>query len=458
MSNTLWSPRITAKEGPIYRAIADALEHDLNSGILRDGARLPTHRELARKLGVTPLTVTRGYQEAARRGLIDSAVGRGTFVRATDPASPRHERSESAFVDLSQNIVAGTEGLTLDPQMLRHLQAVVQAGEYQATEGMLRHRVAAAAWIKRSGFEARAEQIVITPGAQQAIVAVLASCCQPGDKVLAEEWSYPRLGAIAGLLRIELQPVATDDDGLVPQALEKALRRTSPKALYIIPNFQNPTGSVMPPKRRQEIAAIAQKHSLPIIEDDVYGFLLASPIVPVASFAPELTTFLTSTSKSVTPSLRLGFAALPDSMVDRVTAAFGAMTAFTSSAAAEIFTQLLESGAVSRVVDAKRMIIATNRRAAERGLGSLSVAAHPMSPHLWLTLPRGMEAHEIADRARLRGIAVAPASSFAVSRSSPSQAVRLSIGSTGDARQVESALRTLASFIGDSRLGTTTVV
>ncbi|HEX7678295.1 MAG TPA: hypothetical protein VF713_09235 [Thermoanaerobaculia bacterium] len=92
------------------------------------------------------------------------------------------------------------------------------------------------------------------------------------------------------------------------------------------------------------------------------------------------------------------------------------------------------------------------------GLGHLSVAAHPMSPHLWLMLPHGMEAHEIADRARLRGIAVAPASSFAVSRSSPSQAVRLSIGATSDARQVESALRTLASFIGDSRLGTTTVV
>jgi DNA-binding transcriptional MocR family regulator len=458
MSNTLWSPNLSAEDGPIYRAIADALERDLRKGILRDGARLPTHRELARRLGITPLTVTRGYQEAARRGLVDSTVGRGTYVRTTDPSPVKHVREESAFVDLSKNIVAGSENLTLEPQILRHLQEVVKDGEYQATEGMMRHRIAAAAWIKVSGFEARAEQIVITPGAQQAIVAILASCCRPGDVVLAEEWSYPRLGAIAGLLRIELQPVATDGSGLVPRSLEKAIRRSSPKALYTIPNFQNPTGSVMPLERRQEIGAVIRKHALPVIEDDVYGFLLASPPPPLASLAPELVTFLTSTSKSVTPSLRLGFAALPDSMVDGVTAAFGAMTAFTSSAAAEIFTGLLESGAVSRVVEAKRVIIGNNRRAAERGLGALSVAAHPMSPHLWLMLPEGMEAHELADRARLRGIAVAPASSFAVGRSSRSSAVRLSIGSTDDPRQVESALRTLTSFIGDSRLGTTTVV
>jgi DNA-binding transcriptional MocR family regulator len=458
MGDTLWAPRIPPNGGPIYRAIADALEQDLKSGILRDGARLPTHRELARKLGVTPLTVTRGYKEAARRGLIDSSVGRGTFVRATDEVPGRHERSEGAVVDLSQNIVAGTDGLTLDPSLLRHLQVVLQDGEYQPAEGTMRHRLAAAAWIRRSGFDARPEQIVITPGAQQAIVAVLASCCQPGDVVLAEEWSYPRLGAIAGLLHVELQPVAVDDGGLVPHALEKAIRRSSPRALYMIPNFQNPTGSVMPLARRQEIAAIARKHSLPIIEDDVYGFLLETPPPSVASLEPELTTFLTSTSKSVTPALRLGFAALPDSMVDWVTAAAGAMTAFTSSAAAEIFTQLLETGAVSRVVEFKRAIIATNRSAAERGLGGLPVGGHPMSPHLWVTLPRGMQAHELADRARLRGIAVAPASSFAVSRSSPSHAVRLSIGAIADPRQLETALRTLASFIADSRLGTSTVV
>src|SRR4029079_14490191 len=81
MSNTLWSPHVRNEGAPIYRAIADALEHDIDNGILRDGVRRPTHRQLAQTLGVTPLTITRAYKEAARRGLIDSTVGRGTFVR-----------------------------------------------------------------------------------------------------------------------------------------------------------------------------------------------------------------------------------------------------------------------------------------------------------------------------------------------------------------------------------------
>src|SRR5258708_26095984 len=85
MSETIWSPRVDSSAVPIYRAIADALERDLGRGVLREGQRLPPHRELAAALDVAPLTVTRAYKEPARPGLIDSAVGRGTFIRATLP-------------------------------------------------------------------------------------------------------------------------------------------------------------------------------------------------------------------------------------------------------------------------------------------------------------------------------------------------------------------------------------
>src|SRR5215212_5944260 len=106
MSNTLWSPNVRHEGAPIYRAIADALERDIDSGMLRDGARLPTHRQLAQKLGVTPLTITRAYKEASRRGLIDSSVGRSTFVRT--PAAPLFgavTHRDTATVDLAKNII-----------------------------------------------------------------------------------------------------------------------------------------------------------------------------------------------------------------------------------------------------------------------------------------------------------------------------------------------------------------
>src|SRR5688572_3303711 len=101
MTITSWSPRVPPDASPVYQAIADALERDIESGMVRDGQRLPTHRDLAATLGLTPLTVTRAYKEAARRGLIQSTVGRGTFVRAASDAP----KGESGLLDLSKNVV-----------------------------------------------------------------------------------------------------------------------------------------------------------------------------------------------------------------------------------------------------------------------------------------------------------------------------------------------------------------
>jgi DNA-binding transcriptional MocR family regulator len=459
MSNTLWSPRVRSEDGPIYRAIADALEKDIDNGVLRDGARLPTHRQLASRLGVTPLTITRAYKEASRRGLIDSSVGRGTFVRsASTPLFGAVLTRDQGMIDLAKNIIQGSDVVDLDARALASVRPFLRDAEYAPTEGLLRHRVAAATWLRRSALDVSPDRIVITPGAHQAMLAVLAALVRPGDTILAEEFSYPRFNAVAALLHIRIQPVALDEHGIVPAALDKACRRLSPKALYIIPNFQNPTGSVMPEKRRREIAAIVKRHEIAVIEDDVYGFLLSSPPTPIASLAPELTAFITSFSKSVTPSLRIGIAALAPALVERVTLAFGATTAFTSSVAAEIFTQLIESGAADRSVESKRQLVSTNRRAADRALGTSSTAAHPMSPHLWVTLPASLDAHELADRARMRGIAVAPGSAFAIDRTNPPNAIRISLGAATDAKQLESAIRTVASLIENPRMGSGAVV
>ena len=457
MTNTIWSPRLPSDASPIYVAIADALEKDVESGVLHDGARLPTHRQLAGKLGVTPLTITRAYKEAARRGLIDSTVGRGTFVR-TAAGFESTARQEGAILDLSRNIISGSDALELDPRLLQAIRPILRSAEYESTEGTLRHRTAAAAWMKRAGVEASPDRIVITPGAQQSIVAFLASLCAPGDTILCEEWTYPRFGAIASLLRLKVETVELDEHGAIPQSIERAIRRGAPKALYLVPNFQNPTGSVMPEKRRREIAAIIHRHKLPVMEDDVYGFLLEHAPVPLVTLAPAHVVYVTSISKSVTPSLRLGFTALPETMVDAMTSAMGAITAFTSSVTAEIFTQLLESGATDRVIAAKRAIIVANRRAAERALGETCIGSHPMSPHIWMRLAKGVDAHEVADRARSRGIQVLPSPAFSPLRGALPNAVRISLGATADARALENALRTISSLAATRCLASPTVV
>jgi DNA-binding transcriptional MocR family regulator len=451
---TNWSPRIQEGASPLYLAIADALERDVESGMIREGQRLPTHRELAASLGLTPLTITRAYKEAARRGLIQSTVGRGTFVRA----AAENPRPESGLVDLSHNVVDGGDALPLEARAVGALRSILRDVEYQPAEGTLRHRTAAAAWMRRARLETSPDHVVITPGAHQAIVALLAAACRPGDTILTEELTYPRVSTIAALLHLNVETVELDDHGAVPESIEKACKKSGAQALYLIPNFQNPTGSVMPERRRHEIAAIAKRNDLLLIEDDVYGFLLESPPHPIAIYAPESTAFVTSASKSLTPSLRIGFASVPQRWIERVTAACAALTAFTSTVDGELFTQLVDTGAADRSIAAKRSVIATNRRAAARALGSLEPRAHAMSPHLWIALPDGVEAHELAERARLRGIGIAAGPSFSPHRKPPVEAVRISIGAVANAGQVESAMRTLASLMRDPRLGSSVVV
>ena len=160
-----------------------------------------------------------------------------------------------------------------------------------------------------------------------------------------------------------------------------------------------------------------------------------------------------SVSKSLSPSLRFGFAAVPEPLVERVTAACSALTPFTSTISAELFTQLVDSGAAERTVAAKRAIVTNNRRAAERALDGLTMHSHAESPHLWIQLPRGVDAHEVAERARARGIAVLPSATFSPDRRPRVEAIRITIGSIDDARRIESAVRTLASLVVDGRLG-----
>src|SRR5262245_37824121 len=101
----MWTPSLAERSGPLYLAIADALAEDARSGRLRPGTRLPTHRELADRLGVTVGTVTRGYAEAARRGIVTGEVGRGSFVRgpAAELLGPHLREAEDGLVALGLN-------------------------------------------------------------------------------------------------------------------------------------------------------------------------------------------------------------------------------------------------------------------------------------------------------------------------------------------------------------------
>src|SRR5918993_540105 len=180
---TMWLPNLDKRRGPVYRAIADAIDEDVQKGTLRAGTRLPPHRDLADHLGVTVTTVTRAYTEAARRGLTSGHVGRGTFIRGNEPDD---RASESAPFDLSINILMpDKEVANLQPRLFqRRVLPWMQLLGYSPTKGHLRHRQAMAAWLARGGLTVDPEHIVLTAGAQHALSATISALLKPGDTLL----------------------------------------------------------------------------------------------------------------------------------------------------------------------------------------------------------------------------------------------------------------------------------
>lgn len=431
---TIWSPRLEDTSAPIYGRIADALERDVRAGVLISGSQLPTHRDLARNLGITSVTATRAYAEAARRGLVESSTGRGTFVRLA-----RREATVATEIDLATNTV-NTALPFPSPAMLQRAGAMLVNATYAVGVGTERHRAAGAAWIGRRTDPAR---VVVTAGTQHALFLALAATTKPGDTVFTEALTYHGVKAVAALLHLRLEPLPLDRYGVLPDALDRAARARTARVLYTIPSIHNPTAIVMPETRRRELAGVAERRGVTIIEDDVSGFLLEKSPPPIAAFAPDRTIFITGLGKAITAGLRVGYLVAPDAILPRVQNALAASVLFGSPVVAELAATWIEDGTAAKVVEQKRGEIALRQRAAKRILEN--AGGDPRSLHLWMELPRRWTADAFVEEARRRHVRIASASTFAVTPDIP-RAVRISIGAPSSIASLEAALHVLAGI------------
>jgi DNA-binding transcriptional MocR family regulator len=453
---TMWQPEITNLPGPRYIAIAEVLAADVRSGQLAPGDRLPTHRDLAFRLGVTVGTVSRAYAEAERRGLIGGEVGRGTFVR---PDARRRKANVTTadqdaplglpqVIDLSVNIPTPMTSDSIIAETMADIArrpGIARLMDYHPHAGVAAHREAGAQWLTECGFPIDAGRVIVTAGGQHAMTAALGALTEPGDIVLAESLTYPGLRRLADFLRVRVHGVAMDEDGVDPAAFETACRSLNPKVFYCVTNLQNPTALVMPAERRRELGAIAQRHGVKIVEDDVYGFLLGEDTPPaLASFAPELGHYFTSLSKSMAPGLRVGYLALPAGSKDDFTQVVRSTTWMATPLTAQIGTEWIQNGIGRELADSHRDEAIERQKIARRILDGHDLSPEMRAYHLWLRLPEPWSAEAFALELRMRGVAVTPSSAFATTRNAPA-AVRLCLCEPPERDTLQRGLEIIAS-------------
>lgn len=349
---------------PLWRQIYQQLRERILSGSLPPGTRLPPERHLAASLGVNRATVVQAYRELAADGLVAARVGSGTRVMAQgpEPLTPQEGRPVSvappeppaAPFDWSAQLAM--QPWPAEPPLLREARAV-RSGSRQGISlargelapellptrelSQLLQEAAAAnlPWgygplagygplrqvlAQRLGRTAP-DEVVITSGAQHGLALVARALAEPGDAVVVENPSYYRSLTLFSGLGLRVLPVPVDAEGMRTDALATLLDRQRPRLIFVMPNFQNPTGTCLSPLRRRQLLSLARLHRVPVVEGDSYGDLwFDAPRPSLRELDPTgPVLYVGSFSKSVAPGLRLGWVVAPPPVADRLAAVQG---------------------------------------------------------------------------------------------------------------------------------------
>src|SRR5215470_16669988 len=431
-----------------YLKLADAMAAEIADGSLKPGDRLAPQRHFAWERKIAVSTASRVYAELLRRGLVVGEVGRGTFVSGdarrgvAAPSEPRGIR-----IDLEFNYPLLPEQTALIARSLQGLEkpAALDAALRQSTSvGTPAVRSVAAAYLSQGGWSPSPDQLVFTGNGRQSIAAALATVVPTGGRCGVEALTYPFIKGIAARLGVSLVPLAMDEGGVRPDAVQKAHREAQLAAIYIQPAIHNPLGMTMTSTRRADLLRVVEKLGLPILEDNVYGFLDDEP--PLAALAPDACIVIDSLSKKVAPGLALGFIVPPPRLRESVMAAVRSGGWTASGFAFAAAQRMMGDGTVAELTRLKRIDARARQKLAAECLAGFEIQTNGRCYHLWLTLPAHWRSQTFVAAAARRDIALTPSTTFAATPGHAPNAVRLALAApTMD--QLDTGLRTLAAML-----------
>lgn len=448
-----WKAWLKQTPGALYLRIVEAIDRSIQKAELREGDQLPTQRAIANYLGTNLSTVTHALKEARRRGLVEAVVGRGTFVKggATNNTFPYHAES---IVDLTMNLPPVPEDSSLRKMLQTDLSAILRRPgsinlmAYRTTGGTFEERSCGVRWIAPILGKRKADHVLVAPGAQAALAAILSARTVPGDRLATDRTTYPGLRMLARQFNLTLVGIESDKEGIIPSHLEEMCVRYQPKFLYCNPSLQNPTTATMSVHRRHDILTVARCNEMEVIEDDPYSLLMTDPPPALAALDPLRVIYIATLSKTLSPGLRTAFVALPsEEMTRQVMNALRAIVLSGSGLLSELASSWIQSGKADGLLRGIRKEISLRQNVAGEML-ELKGAPSREAPHIWMRLPKWWESHDFVAYARRFGLSLAPGSAFAIDGVSPSH-VRIALGSAPNIECLKKSLQKISGLLSD---------
>ncbi len=395
--------------GPLHRKLSDALRAAAESGRLPASERLPSERELAQRLAVSRSTVVTAYDTLRSEGLLVSRQGSGTRIRPgaairPDPlesfrVSPVYRTLIDARDDVISLACAIFPAHPLVADAIR--EVVLEEGDKLLAQngylpgGLPALREGLADMLSERGTPTAPDQVMVTTGAQQAVSLATLLLIRPGDSVIVEAPSFSGTLDAFRTRGAEVIPVPVDDDGVDVRGVARAVAASRPAAIYVMPTYHNPTGALLAPNRRRDLAELVVEHGVPLIEDNALenAPLDDEVVPPVAAYAPPDAPILTagSFSKVAWGGLRVGWIRGPAPLIGRLS---------ELKAMSDLGSPLLDQAVAARLVPQLDRLRSDQRTMLNRNLALASALLNELlpswrwrrprgGPSLWVELPCG---------------------------------------------------------------------
>jgi DNA-binding transcriptional MocR family regulator len=451
---TIWLPDPNTLNHPLHLGLASAIANAITEGKLSKGQKLPTHRYMADKLGLSVHTVSKAYDNLRRQNLIDGQVGRGSYVLDQDtqndqPFQLESEANNGFDMSISRPIFSQLhvdKFQRLLTQIPKNLDPAIFLS-CRPNIGHSQHRKAGVKWLDLCGLKADPESIIMTNGVTHGMSAALSALTRSGDTVLSDRTTHHLLVSTCAYFGLNLVGIETDAFGIIPDSLEKYCHENSPKVLYLIPSIASPTVYMMHEERRRKLAEIARKFDLYIIENDAFGPVAADRPPPVSTFAPECSIYLTTLTKCTVPGMRVGYLVAPDHLLPALTGRIIVFGWMATPLMCELATRWVLDGTAHELAMSQRAELQKRYEVAQDILQGFDWSGHPSALHLWLNLPDGWKTSDFVAHARQLKVAVAPENPFLTPKTLPQNAVRISLGSIQNPEQFSHAMRLIVGLL-----------